>query len=210
MNLTINETLLSARKAYRFLFEYQSKILKLVSYIGSKYGIDYSGGYPHFSNMIKRNTSAYLDCWAWDWLNMYFYEFNFYNQNDKLNFSIFHMPDSGYFDSTEDPKYYDEKKLQVNEFKSIEESESKLIFVIGKNFWVEDCTEWGGEWNYKAFNTLPFGKLSNDNGGVLVFKQYPLVNFSDEGSILACMQDFQKFSHHNGISLEIQEKFFKK
>ena len=77
MPQNIKDTLQEARKAYRFLYDYQKRILDLVSYIGGKYGFRYRGGYSKFSNSSPRDGKGNLGNWAWDWLNLYFYEFNF-------------------------------------------------------------------------------------------------------------------------------------
>ena len=74
----IDKITLEARKAYRFLFEYQAHILDLMKFIQSSYGLKYIGGYSMFSNSTPQRGKGNLDNWSWDWLNMYFYQFAFY------------------------------------------------------------------------------------------------------------------------------------
>lgn len=216
MHPNMTETLLSARKAYRFLFEYQTKIKDLVYFIGTKFGLDYFGGYAKFSDPSPKNSKGYLDNWAWDWLNMYCYEFHFYSKlenNDEIRLSIFHIADTGYFDSTEEPKYHDDKKLQINTFKSIEGSQSKLIFVASINMWLKDCQECkgiDGKWSFKALNEKPFSIEQSDKGGTLLHKQYDLAKFYDESSTLSCMRDFENLCKQNSIPLKIQDIFIKR
>lgn len=76
-NNELDKSLVEVRKAYRILFDYQTRILDLVKYIGQKTQFSYSGGYSKFSNSGPNNGRGSLDLWAWDWLNFYFYEFNF-------------------------------------------------------------------------------------------------------------------------------------
>ena len=96
----IQQVLLDVRKSYRFLYQYQKRILDLISFIGGKYNRQYSGGLAKFSSPAPRNGGGNLGCWAWDWLNMYFYEFYFgteKQENDNITFSVFLVNDTGYF-----------------------------------------------------------------------------------------------------------------
>ncbi|VWX28989.1 conserved hypothetical protein [Moraxellaceae bacterium 17A] len=210
----MDRTLLSARKAYRFLFEYQTRIKDLAHFISTKYDFkEYFGGYPKFSNASPGETKGSLKNWAWDWLNMYCYEFHFnkkLNENEELKFAIFHFADTGYFDSVDIPTKKDARKLKTNTFSNVKNSRSLLIFVAGKNYWVKDCHEWNNTWSFKDFIDKSFGIQTNEKGGVLVFKQYDLAKFYDESSTLFCMKDFENLCEQNSIPIKIQDSFIKK
>ena len=68
-NNNLNQSLIEVRKAYRILFDYQSRILDLISYIAGKTQFNYNGGYSKFSNSGPRDGKGKLNFWAWDWLN---------------------------------------------------------------------------------------------------------------------------------------------
>jgi len=177
MNEELENALIDVRKSYRLLFDFQSRILDLMSFISGKFGYRYSGGYPKFSDNGPREGKGSLDLWAWDWLNFYFHEFHFGYQerdNDNIYFSIFLVTDSGFFES----KSLNNKitKLDVQQFKSPEKSQSKLIFVVGKNFW----QGWGHDWDEEKFLLRDEGiKLEADNA-FMIFKSFNLAQFSIE------------------------------
>ena len=82
--------------------------------------------------MGQRKEKGSLENWAWDWLNMYFYEFKFKTkdlQSYQLNFSVILQSDTGYYDSEADDQ------LAIDKFESAEKSETKLILLVGKNCW---------------------------------------------------------------------------
>ncbi len=110
------ELLIEVRKSYRLLYQYQKRILDLVDYIGKKYGLNYNGGYPKFSGVTPRNGSGNLNLWAWDWLNMYYYEFHFSHKksgNDTLFFSVFLLNDNGFFKNNNEKKNKQNVNLKV-------------------------------------------------------------------------------------------------
>ncbi|WP_353140435.1 hypothetical protein [Pseudopedobacter sp.] len=205
MSNNTSDILLEVRKAYRFLYNYQSRILDLIGFIGNKFGVNYKGGYPKFSDIVPRPGKGNLNNWAWDWLNMYFYEFHFgmhevvYNKEgeqriDKLTFAIFIVNDNGYFLST------DKNKIQTDTFKPVEESESKLIFVVGKNMW----ENWGDNWHTPDFILEPAGKRVRDENECMLFKQYNLALFGSEEDAIKCLKDFESYCLQNDINMTVK------
>ena len=141
MSNETKDTLLEVRKAYRFLFQYQRKILDLVDFIGKSYGLNYNGGFSRFSNP-SRNGSGKLTNWSWDWLSMYFYEFTFKSikkGNEEYFFSVCLVNDTGYFIAHKRDK--DNARTKLSAFEDIEKSETKLFFFISKDlkkdFWID-------------------------------------------------------------------------
>lgn len=199
----IKRTLLEARKAYRFLYDYQKRILDLVSFIGGKYGFRYKGGYSKFSNSSPKDGKGLLTNWAWDWLNLYYYEFNFEPMQigtDKIHFSVFVLNDTGYFDARNEKEA---NKINTSSFRSVEESESKLIFVVGKNMW----NGWGMNWDEPAFLSQTSGdKLAGEDK--MVFKHYSLEEFENEEKAMACIRDFEKFCTGQGVNFKVKENLF--
>ncbi|WP_407508343.1 hypothetical protein [Elizabethkingia anophelis] len=199
MSQNIKNTLLEARKAYRFLYDYQKRVLDLIDYIGGKYGFRYRGGYSKFSDPAPRNGKGSLGNWAWDWLNLYFYEFNFESKETNkgiIHFAILILNDSGYFDARNEK---DANKLNTSSFKSVEESESKLIFVVGKNMW----SGWGMYWDEPEFLSQTDGNKKEDENKLMLFKHYPLENFENEEKAMSCIKDFEEYCADHNIDFKI-------
>lgn len=200
----LNESLNEVRKAYRLLFDFQSRILNLINFIGGRFDFDYSGGFPKFGAQSPRNGSGHLKLWAWDWLNFYFYEFHFQSKvvnNDSLRFSIFIVCDSGYFDAK---KSNTVSKTDTSSFLDTDHSLSKLIFVAAKNTWGLFGEE---NWNNVAFTTEEYGYKTDENG-TMIFKSYNLEEFENEIRANNSLLDFQNFCLKNDIMITIKERKF--
>ncbi|WP_018675025.1 hypothetical protein [Riemerella columbina] len=184
----IKEILVQVRKAYRLLYNYQKSVLDLINYIGRYYGFKYNGGYPKFSNAAPNNGGGKLENVSWDWLNLYFYEFNFgYKEieGDKIHFAIFLMTDSGYFD------YNTVDKLDTNSFKSVEDSKSQLIFLVGKNIW--EVSQWSNRWNNFDFIFDKELYINEDSNKLMISKHYLLENFETEYKAKEYLEHFLNF-----------------
>lgn len=194
--MTQNNTdiLVEVRKAYRLLFDYQTKLLSLVKFIGGRFGYTYSGGFPKFSGNAPREGKGNLDSWSWDWLNLYFHEFHFGEKvnaiGDKLTFSVFILIDDGYF-QTFDKNGGTAKRLNVDKFEKVEFSKSKLILVVGYNCWLGEAYFVENNWCNQKF-TLEEKGLHKDEKGKMFFKSYPLQNFFDEVDVKMKLNDFEK------------------
>ncbi len=192
-----NSTLLEVRKAYRLLFEYQTRILDLIGFIGGSFGYDYNGGYSKFSNGSPNNGRGKLSQWAWDWLSMYFYEFNFGKKN-KITFALFLVNDTGFFQKAKVNKI---SRTKVSAFDAVENSKTKLIFVVGKNTW----DGWGVNWDDNSFILDKEGqKISDDE--VMLFKSYLLDDFFDEENTIENLKDFENYCEIYGVNFKYKEK----
>ena len=197
MENNIEQSLQEVRKAYRLIYDYQSRVLDLMSYIEKKINFNFDSGWPLFSNAAPRKGSGKLDNWAWDWLNMYYYHFFFGElkvKSDILRFGIVHMADSGYFDFSSDKK----NKAELKNYKPIKESKSKLIFVIGRNSW----SKWGENWNHIDFTTKEEGQTDEDR---LIFRSYDLSRFSTEDSTACVLKDFHDYCKVYNIDFTVKE-----
>lgn len=198
--MNIETDLLQVRKAYRLLYDYQARILDLVSYCGSRMKFSYYGGYSQFSNSTPKNGKGALGLWSWDWLNMYCYQFKFKTQNlgeSKLDLSIFIVSDDGFFNSSSSTK----SRTDVDNFAPVEHSNTKLIFVLGYNGWDQ---LWGNGWDNTEFlcGDIDF----KENGHTKMFRQiYSLSDFLDESTTMRTLMRFQEACLRNGITLEIAE-----
>ena len=193
--------LIEIRKSYRLLFDYQSKLLALVKYISGKYGYNYNGGYPKFSNNQPRQGSGNLDNWAWDWLNLYFHEFNFGTKKNKtgdaLTFALFILNDDGYFLSCQNEQR-NVGRVNPDKFEKTERSHSKLIFVVGFNCWSGKAYFAENNWCNQRI-TLEEKGLHEEETGKMFYKSYPLENFFDENDVLQQLSDFESECQDIGI-----------
>lgn len=206
MQNNFNETLIDVRKAYRLIYDFQSRIMDLISFIGGSLDFEYDGGHIKFSDIAPANGKGTLKWNAWRFTPMYFYDFHFKSKkiaNDNIYFSIFLLADTGYFEELEENS---PNKKDVSTFKSVEQSETKLIFVAGLNKWgMSSLTT--NNWNNIDFTTQPFGIDDKDsNGGKMIFKSYTLDNFLDEETCLKSLYDFQNFASSNNITFTVKEK----
>ena len=195
------DILTEVRKAYRLLFDYQTKLLALVKYIGGKYGYNYNGGYPKFSNNQPRQGSGNLDNWAWDWLNLYFHEFHFgskkIDDNTKIYFSVFILNDDGYFLACQ-KEQQDIGRKNLSKFEKTENSNSKLIFVVGLNCWTNKAYFVEKKWCNSSF-TLEEKGIHEDENGKMFYKTYPLENFFEENNAIVQLADFERECQAIGI-----------
>jgi hypothetical protein len=198
MQQNANNTLQEVRKAYRLLFDYQTRVLDLIGFIGSSFNYDYNGGYSKFSNGSPNNGKGKLSLWAWDWLSMYFYEFNFITKKDNMAFAVFLVNDTGYFQKNKESKI---AKTTVSAFDAVENSKTKLIFVVGKNTW----DGWGKNWDNENFILEEAGhKILDDK--VMLFKSYLLDDFFDEEKAIEKLKDFENYCKSYGVNFKYKEK----
>jgi hypothetical protein len=200
-----NDALLNVRKAYRLLFEYQERILNLMQYIGQTYDIPATKGNPLFSS----KGSNRVDNWAWDYIYMYHFVFNFWRttEEDPVWLNAYLLNDSGFYEKEEN-KNNNAKKFDINNFELVEDSKSKLTLVSGLP---------GFEWSW-PHDTWPFDdfikrnegikEVTNEDGeqGIVVFRTYDLEDFFDEKKALNSLKEFAEFCKVHDLPIEITEK----
>lgn len=205
MESNIVKALSEVRKAYRLLFDYQSRILDLMSFIERKIQFNFQSGWPLYSEASPKPGKIYLDQWSWDWLNMYYYQFYFGEKKTNENtiyFGIVHMADSGFFEN----KNNHDEKINLKKYKKVEESKSKLIFVIGYNMWGNWGNISGNNWNHNDFTNSSQGHSKNDNGGQMIFKSYDLERFISEDSSINTLNDFVMYCEEYNIPFSIENR----
>ena|SRR6218665_2920988 len=205
MSKETKDTLLEVRKAYRFLYQYQRKILDLVDFIGKSYGLNYSGGFSRFSNASPRNGWGNLNSWAWDWLNMYFYEFKFKpltKMGDEYTFSIILVNDTGSFLANK--KDNKNARTKLSAYEDVEKSETKLVFYVGKNSFAEFWANW--EINDFVLDEKGLNKI--DQNKIMLYKGYLLEDFENEEKALLQLKDFEKYCAENNMAFKVIERKF--
>jgi hypothetical protein len=187
------------RKAYRLLYHYQKRVLDLIQFIGDYTTFSDYRGQPHFSGEAK-NKKINLKSWAWDWLNMYLYEFNLGKniiEGKELAFSIVLESDSGYFNSSAEGI----TRLDVEEFKSPADSNTNLVFVVDYN---KRETELLSKPSKYIKDNEYVNRVAKDQ--VVCAKKYPLSEFVDEESTIIQLKDFNAFCKKEGIPILKNEK----
>lgn len=214
-NNNLEEILKDVRSSYRLLYEFQRRILDIVDYSMKFYGRQFHAGYPKYSNETPKKTKVKLSFWSWDWLNMYLYNFtsNFLTINEnEYHFSIFLVSDTGYFTAKQqedrNEKVLSQRKgknnlidkTDIEKFESVEKSESKLIFIVGKNLWVlEDVFD--DNFNNPKLITEKQGKYEKGDGK-MIFKSYGISSFKNEEATIKNLIDFKKYCHDENVVIE--------
>lgn len=198
----LESTFEDVRKAYRLLYLYQQRVLDIVKFIGGLMSRKYAGGWSKFSNSGPRNGQGKLDLWAWDWLNMYSYDFYFGEENN-VKFSIWLVSDTGYYDNM--PQEYI-NRMKLESFTSVQDSETKLILIAGKNTWYTENGFEDFEEKVLKKDALPYEKVLNERE-VVVAKSYKLSSFINEEDTISQCKDFEKLCNEKGIT---EIKFFPK
>ncbi|MBN2836313.1 MAG: hypothetical protein JXR48_15250 [Candidatus Delongbacteria bacterium] len=183
------EVLADVRKAYRLLYQFQRKVLDLMTYISDYYSLIYKGGTSWYSSSSPKDGKGNLSDWAWDWLNFYLYEFHFGElHNGKHKFSIVLQSDSGAWIN-------DAEERDVQKFANADISKTRLFFITGSK----------DEWNIKdMIDTFADAKeevQSEKDINNMLGKSYNLVDFFDEDSVKANLDDFATFCKRHEINM---------
>ena len=184
----IDQALLDVRKAYRLLHDYQKAALDAAKYVGAQMGFTYCGGYPLFSNCAPKAGKGSLESWAWDWLNLVFYDFHFtkkIGEKELLNLCIRLFSDTGYFISDDAAPV----ETEVATFAAVERAGTKVGFLLYR--------EWKPE----------FEQLVKDRGTVRRFieKDGELPNELKEAGLVVKFCDFSRLADEESTDKLIDE-----
>jgi len=212
----LSEVFVEVRKAYRLLYFYQQRVLDTVKYISDYLTVNVHSGWSVFSGQQPRNGARInLDNWAWDWLNMYMYEFYIgKTQDDSGNdyqFAIQVQADTGCYDNLDE----EINETDVANYSVPELAKTQILFMIGKNRWKSESKPDPNNYIYfhdipalKGGNDCTFIEINEDQKKLFILKSYALENFVDEGSIKLQIDDFITFAESNGISILKKGKVF--
>ncbi|NIG56794.1 hypothetical protein [Chitinophaga sp. Cy-1792] len=192
----LREVLVDVRKSYRLLYFYQRRILDTIEFISNFIQGGKIEGYASFSNQSpKEGATLDLKGWAWDWLNMYLYEFFFFENNigkgDILRFGIAVQSDTGFFDSTGGISATD-----VAFYPDPSDAGTRLLFYIGKNTWKPTPFS---DLELDFFKKSETEYIEKSDNKIFLSKAYNLEELIDEEHILSCLKDFKSFCDLNGI-----------
>lgn len=192
-----DEVLKDVRSSYRFLYQYQKRLMDLTTFIGNHWDFQFDTGESIFSGPPK--TWKNIDPgkhWAWDFLLLYNYNFVYSSKTlgewERVRLMINTVSDTGFYDSQ------GQVKTRIQDFASVEESKTQLHIILKTQ---------GIDWrNYtdKQFTALSEndGFAQNENKDqLLIGKKYDLSRFIDEEKTLLVLKDFEDFCKLNGVGL---------
>lgn len=198
------------RKAHRIIYEYQSRMLDLITLIYNKLGFQYIDGRKHFSNPIKflkQNNDLKIPKGMWGWDFLYSYCFNYYfgeiniKTKQYISLSITQYSDTGFYDIEEN------NKQDTSTFLKTENSSSKLLFILecrsktGKEIMInlnEICEN-------KKYASQYFEKETNPiKEGTQIIYSFPLERFINEKNTMEALREFNNYCKEEiGVDFEI-------
>ena len=195
----IERALVDVRRAYRLLHDYQRAALDAVNYLGAQLGLTYRGGWPKFSGCAPRNGRGSLDCWAWDWLNLVFYDFDFTwtAAGEEFYLSVSLVSDTGYY-LRQDPAA---ERTDVGAFAPAEVSATKVGFLLYR--------QWEDEYNRFKEDPEEFRRFFANDGELpediqaagLVGKSADFSRLADQESADALIAELVHRARQHGYPL---------
>lgn len=197
MNNEFDTAMKDVRASFRLLYSFNRRILDLMKYISSRLGLTYTGGSPTYSDGSPRIGDTNLDRWGWDWLSLYFWEFAF--SSGEYYFAIYLQCDTGSWDTSVDAR-------EVEKYGDIENSKTRLIFVISKKDWDSDC--FIDNENLKSSAEKAFTIPDTEIGDNTIFCQpFDISCFKDMKSTDEALQTYINSQNLKGFpNLKLQEK----
>lgn len=173
----------------------------MARYVGNCLGLTYSGGFPLFSSAAPNSGKGNLNYWAWDWLNLYFYDFYFEArdaQGEKLfGLSIFLFSDSGFWiGDSDDP-------TEVGAFAPVEKSDTKVAFLLYR--------EWSGEFE-DALHTKETLRTFLEKGeeglpelmrGKVFARVYDFADLSDQDSTDRVISEIRSLAESKSLPMPV-------
>lgn len=196
--LDVQQALADVRRSYRTLYTYQRMVLDLGRYVGQRLSLQYGGGWSKFSNTSPRGGKGSFDNWAWDWLNMYFYEFYFslpLKGDSELGFSVFIVSDTGYWDSPVDAI----SQCDVESFAAVESSKTKVLLMAALSVaWDPDSLIRDDAW-MKALLNSPGPIVAQKENGVVVTQAFDIHQFTNAEMTDQRLAEFIAHSQQHGV-----------
>lgn len=197
----MENSLNDVRKAYRYLFEYQRKLIDSIQFLTSEYKIINAG--PKFSGKPKFKSFKFKH-WSWDYLPLYqsLFKFDIGAENNKSHYkelAVYVTSDTGHFINESEKS---NNRIELSRFESTENSESVVILMI--------CAR-NDFYNFSKRIALNNKMIKEDlitysEVEKVIAKKYELTSFRNEESILALREDFKKYA----ISVDSNAIIFKK
>lgn len=192
-----DKVLKDVRSSYRFLYQYQKRLMDLIAFVGNYWGFQFDFGETKFCKPLK--TWSNIDPnkhSAWDFLLLYNYNFAFIPKDighwKDVRLMVNIVSDTGFYDSQT------QVKARVQDFTPVGESETQLHIILKTK---------GIEWNsyikrqYTALSENDAFVQNENKDQLLIGKKYNLSRFIDEERTLLVLKDFEEFCKLNGVGL---------
>ena len=195
--------MVDVRGAFRLLYAYNRRILDLMKYISARLDVPYAGGWAKYGDPSPGNGQGDLDNWAWDWLNMYFYEFHFTTklEDTEYGLSILLQSDTGFWDSSCD-------ELDIDRYTAIEKSKTRLIFILGNNYWNID--EFKEDSRLKSIVVQADSEFKIEDpdggGGCMLCKMFDIKDFKDRNAAEQSLKEYVNYlNRHEITAIKLRE-----
>jgi len=186
---------IDVRKAYRLLYFYQRRVMDTANLCAQQLERNIQYGYSLYSaNAPKNGSRLNLNRWAWDWLNMYSYEFHLGEEvvdENVYNSAIAVHADSGLDDSPQGVT-----PIDVERFANVDQCITKIYFYVGKNIWKP--AEFEHEWSKTSNDEYIYTEGENK---IFASKRFDLSEMIDEDSIMNSVAMFKEYCLKNAISI---------
>jgi hypothetical protein len=162
--------------------------------IGTAFGMEFVGGKSLFTADTPKAWKGKLENWAWDYFNLYFYEFKFGGNNNTW-LSVILQSDTGLWDIIDNNEDYwdiiEEKQDKIDLFNSPEDSKTRLFFVTGNGKWSENKIQ-------ILLDKNPNKNIKNEDvlekgNGKIWYKIFEINKFIDEETRLKTFNEFIDF-----------------
>lgn len=181
------------RGAFRLLYVYTRRILDVMKYVSALLNTSYQGGWSKYSAPSPKSGSGYLESWAWDWLNMYFYEFNFSPIGiNNYSFSILLQSDTGFWDG-------ECSELAVESYTSIEQSKTRLVFILGNGYWNMEAFKQDSRLKSTGKYEFKINAPDEEGAGDMLCKIFDIKGFIDRETTDKSLRAYIAYLDENGI-----------
>lgn len=208
MENNLEQTFVDVRRAFRLIYQLQTRIRDIVFYIKEQTPYESCVGIKRFSNEINNRKHAldnyaklkvFKDMWGWDFI--YGYLFEFYLGNLEIgkkwtSMSIIQVSDDGFAISNNENK----RETKISTFESPEDSHSCLLFVFAtadkpENFiWLGSNTDIEEQQYINEFLASNSDNRIEDGekGAVFIIKKYQMERFSSQTETDMVLRDFSE------------------
>ena len=192
----ISSALRDVRAAYRLLHDYQRAAIDTAIYIGDQFGFRQNGGWPRFSNAAPQ-SGYFAGKWAWDWLNMVFFEFHFLRGDANVglqSLSVLLISDTGLIGCAREPE------PAPGSFPPIDQSSTKVGILFSRGHW-KQLRFLDDPMRFRAFiesGTLVGGA---ENDVMIHGKCYDYADLLDEAHCSGVISDLLDYSRGTDLPL---------
>lgn len=196
---SIESLLVDVRKSYRFIYEYQRRVMDLITFIGGYWDFVYEKGEPVFCRPPSHKKINPSVNWAWDFLLFYNYNFVYTSKdlgswkNLKLMLNI--VSDNGFYETDSNAS-----RLNINSFEASEVSKTELHIIL-KSTGVEWFDYQSKQYSAKNGDDTYVNK-DEKSSTIIIGQKFNLTQLTNEGDVLRSLNMFEELCFAHQIYLE--------